>query len=375
MKEMNLLYLVPQLRSDPNRTQFKRLKALSSKYILYMLVTKPISISPWNNLRIIRIPFTRGGRYWYVLWAVFKGLTLRKKERIHVVYSGFRFHSCLAGYFLKMMGFKWIVDLWDHPELSIEKKSFELSKTQVALRYLRVFIVWLIEKIALKRADLVILALHPDCIRDFNIEKKNVLYVTNGVDLDLFHPTKADSDRFTVFYVGFVQRERGVHIILKACKLLENKIPNLHVTITGDIHPQEQEFFLNQASSYVTFTDRIPHAEVIRLMNRANICLFSFPRRRCTDFIYPVKLLEYMAMRKPIVATNLTGVSSIIKHRYNGLLVSPNNAKEMADAIYQIYSDSKLANRLGANAWKTVQQYDWDQIHTRILKELEKHVE
>jgi len=85
-----------------------------------------------------------------------------------------------------------------------------------------------------------------------------------------------------------------------------------------------------------------------------------------TDYIYPVKVFEYLAMAKPVIATNLKGVSQIVKHEGNGLLIEPDDPEAMAKAILRIYQDEKLREKLRRNARKSVLQYDWDIINEKI---------
>jgi glycosyltransferase involved in cell wall biosynthesis len=64
----------------------------------------------------------------------------------------------------------------------------------------------------------------------------------------------------------------------------------------------------------------------------------------------PLAILEAMAARKPIVATSVGGVPSVLVHNEHGLLVSPKNPAQLSDAIRTLLLDSVLATRLAGNA-------------------------
>lgn len=75
-------------------------------------------------------------------------------------------------------------------------------------------------------------------------------------------------------------------------------------------------------------------------------------------------------MGKAIVSTRLTGTSVIITNGVNGLLVQPDDPREMVDAIFKIYENPNLKERLEANARKAVKKYDWKIINEKISKKL-----
>lgn len=110
----------------------------------------------------------------------------------------------------------------------------------------------------------------------------------------------------------------------------------------------------------------MPCEKVLALLEQADVCVCPFPKLKGTEHIYPLKVFEYLAMGKPVVATNLKGISQIIKHGENGLLVEPNNPDEVTEAILRIYKDPELRSRLEQNARKSVLEYDWDIINKKM---------
>ncbi|MDA8338472.1 MAG: glycosyltransferase, partial [Nitrospiraceae bacterium] len=66
--------------------------------------------------------------------------------------------------------------------------------------------------------------------------------------------------------------------------------------------------------------------------------------------------IEAMSMEKPVVGTNVGGVSEVIKDGVNGYLVEPNNPHELADAIIKILCDKEKARAMGMEGKKIVEQ-------------------
>ncbi|MDX1545277.1 MAG: glycosyltransferase family 4 protein, partial [Christiangramia sp.] len=73
----------------------------------------------------------------------------------------------------------------------------------------------------------------------------------------------------------------------------------------------------------------------------------------------PISLLESMALGLPVVSTRVGGIPYMIDDKKNGILVEPENPKEMAIAISDLIQDPQLAETISWNARKEVEKYDW----------------
>jgi glycosyltransferase involved in cell wall biosynthesis len=89
------------------------------------------------------------------------------------------------------------------------------------------------------------------------------------------------------------------------------------------------------------------------------------------DPIYfsPLKVFEYMAMGKPVVASRIDQLAEIFEDGEEIVLIKPGNVEELADAILKLIADSELAQRLGANArTKVLSTYTWGKTVVKILE-------
>ena len=77
----------------------------------------------------------------------------------------------------------------------------------------------------------------------------------------------------------------------------------------------------------------------------------------------PLSVIEAMALGLPVVSTDVGGIPYLVAHEKTGLLVGPDDAHAMADAVLRICSDDVLRHAITAAARKQVEQYDW-----RIVK-------
>jgi glycosyltransferase involved in cell wall biosynthesis len=109
----------------------------------------------------------------------------------------------------------------------------------------------------------------------------------------------------------------------------------------------------------------IPDKEMYQLYTLANISV--------TPTLYeglPLVVLEAMAARKPIVASNVSEVPQVVKNGENGFLVEPANSKAIADAVLKIY-DKNLIKKMGEKSRRIVKEYDWSIIAKKAINEYE----
>ena len=79
----------------------------------------------------------------------------------------------------------------------------------------------------------------------------------------------------------------------------------------------------------------------------------------------PQIIVQSLAMRKPVVGTNVGGIPEIITDGFNGLLISPNSPKQLSEAIIRLATETELREKLKKEAIKSVQEYTWEKIASR----------
>ncbi len=155
-----------------------------------------------------------------------------------------------------------------------------------------------------------------------------------------------------ILCVGRLSVEKGHFILLDAFEALLRKIPGVRLVLVGDgplrseLERRCQE--LADPSS-VTFTGSLDPAAVAERIARASlVALASFSEG------VPVVLMEAFSHGRPVVATRVGGIPELVIHGQNGLLVSPGDAGELADAMGFVLSDPDEASRMGARGFAAV---------------------
>jgi glycosyltransferase involved in cell wall biosynthesis len=372
----HIIFVISEIPDAENTTPHQRAKYLSTHYtVTFLTRSKKIPADIKKNAAQ-HYAFKYVDYDWalplFVIWAIIIGVYLRFREGTRIVWTTNGPFSALSGFGMKLFGFTWISDIWDDPFLPLEIVTAEKAS---ALR--KGYVHFLCSSVSgiLKYSDRVILTIMPDIVAPYKIRKKKIILSTNGVNLKATKRVSGVREkRFTIFYVGFVRKSRGIGTLLDAFHQLEAKYPDTKLVLAGPVAPEEREWLTSQirSSSSVLVTGLVPFARVLRLETEASVCVYPFPQAKELDYIFPIKIVEYMAMRKAIVATRLKGAQTVLRHLENGIFVEPSNSESMAAAIESIYLDARFQTRLETAAFQTAQHYDWDHINTRILMQLNR---
>jgi glycosyltransferase involved in cell wall biosynthesis len=167
---------------------------------------------------------------------------------------------------------------------------------------------------------------------------------------------------FTIGYAGHLYPWKGVDLVIQAVAAL----PDTRGLIIGG-HEKEADLArvkglatqLNCASR-ITFTGLIPPADVAARLREADVVTLPNPRSAISsEFTSPLKLFEYMASGRPIVASDLPSLREVLRHDENALLVEPGNPQALVAGIQRIKDDAPLGPRLAAQARADVAQFTW----------------
>jgi len=172
-----------------------------------------------------------------------------------------------------------------------------------------------------------------------------------------------------VAYAGHLYAWKGVDVLLEALA----RTPGTHGLIVGG-HAEEPDLARVKAladrlaiGDRVTFTGMVDPGRVAGLLSQADVLALPNPASAIsTRFTSPLKLFEYMAAGRPIVASDLPAIREVLEHEVNALLVTPGDAGAMARAIERLLADPDLASRLARAALDRVPEYSWDRRAGRL---------
>ena len=179
--------------------------------------------------------------------------------------------------------------------------------------------------------------------------------------------------KFIIGYSGSLMWWHGIPVLLKAMEMVRRKLPEVHLLLMGDSGlRQEYEALTKRLAidDVVTFAGFVSYQKMPGYLAACDVLVAPYlPVLAQVPFHgSPIKVFEYMAMAKPVVASNLGQISVILKHRETGLLVTPGDANELADVIVELGEDPQLARNLGCNARSESMKYTWKANGDRLLE-------
>ena len=175
--------------------------------------------------------------------------------------------------------------------------------------------------------------------------------------------------------VGRLIEKKGLDTFVEACGILQKRNVNFNAVIVGESGDAEagirQSIAKNNLHDKITLTGAMAQTELFAEYRRADV--FCLPCRILEngdrDGI-PNVMVEAMSCGVPVVTTNISGIPEIIENDANGLLVTPDNAFELANSLERIYLDKSLSKRLSNAALQTVKERFDGEISARRLAKL-----
>lgn len=385
-----VIYAPYALSFSRNTTRYQHSMAFARRFRLQVILAKgpfpeelaanaSVLICPGGNLKFV-------GRFFYFFWILlFVGRARYRSGRKGgdgrlLLVTTHQPLWIVAGVLAqRIFRVTWVADVFDVPALSLEiTQGDRKSLTRWVCSAPRVLLTEVAYRV-LKNADLVLCTLVPDALARCKIPTGKVVALTNGVELRDYPLTlESDgngTDAFEVLYVGAVLRIRGANTMVDACGLLLGRVPGLRLFLVGPSEPEEREWLDRRVAelgleAVVSIVGELPHDEVLRLVRKADLCLFPFPKNYATEFIYPVKVLEYMGAGRTVIASDLPGVRRIIEDGRSGILVEPGNPRALADAMYDLWKSPELRGTLAANARAAAPKFEWGRINWQMLEAL-----
>jgi len=187
--------------------------------------------------------------------------------------------------------------------------------------------------------------------------------VYNGIDLerfpDLLPPQANAAPR--IISVGRLVAFKGFEHLIDACGELARRGLDFTCEIIGDGPLRDDlqtKIDMLNLSSRVSLLGSLPQVAVLEKLRSADIfALASVTDPQGASDVFPTVIIEAMTAARPVVSTRLAGIPESVVHGETGLLVSPGDTTELAQALEQLMRDPGLRSRLGRAGRARVEQH------------------
>ena len=291
-------------------------------------------------------------------------------------------HTCnppdlffLIGGFYKLFGKKFLFDHHDaNPELYVAKfgRKDLLYRLMLAL-----------ERLTFRTADVSIAT--NQSYRRIAIERggmapERVFVVRSGPSLERLKmqppvPALRRGRKHLVGYVGVMGRQEGIDYLLHAVSYIVHGLDRTDVhfgLVGGGTSLEEMKALADElkVTDYVTFTGRVPDAELLAMLNTADVCVNPDVATEMNDISTMNKIMEYMALGKPIVQFDLT--EGRFSAQGASLYALRNDPLDMATKIVELLDDPDRRRAMGELGRRRVMdELEWRHEAPKLLEAYE----
>jgi glycosyltransferase involved in cell wall biosynthesis len=191
--------------------------------------------------------------------------------------------------------------------------------------------------------------------------REHLAVVPDGMRVSVRPPSSLPADP-VVGYAGHLYAWKGVDVLLRALAL----VTHAKGLIVGG-HDREPDLARVKAlanelgiADRVTFTGLVEPAKVPDHLARCMILVLPNPASAIsTRFTSPLKLFEYMAAGRAIVASDLPSIREVVRDNAQALLVAPGSPEALGEAIQKLIEDRALAEKVARSAYAEAPKYTW----------------
>jgi len=240
-----------------------------------------------------------------------------------------------------------------------------------------------LEKTVLNRADAVTVVSTPlkKYYERTGIDAQKIFVLPNGINQERFSPENVSRDvraelglydKIIVGFVGTIAFYHGIELFSTLARICRSSGDDVHFMIVGAdqvyghwTNQLRSTLGQEQLSNMFTFTGPIPNTEVPNYIAAMDICLLP----RFMWYGSPMKIFEYAAMGKAIVAPDQENIRDALTHGETALLVKSDNPATIVQAVKDLVRDERLRDQLGNAAREHIlSTHTWNKNAERILE-------
>ena len=193
---------------------------------------------------------------------------------------------------------------------------------------------------------------------DLGLKEKNVAVVYNGIDTEKFKPDPLPATHYSpLITIGTDCRlcpEKGVDYLLKAFLKVVARDAGVELQIAGE-GPEKKS--LQNLAVELGLSDKVKFRGFIedtpKFLNQIDIFALTPTRRES----FGIAAAEASACGKPVVTTNISGLTEVVEDSRTGLVVESKNVKQIATALLKLAGDKNLRQEMGASGRRRVEKY------------------
>lgn len=210
------------------------------------------------------------------------------------------------------------------------------------------------------------------------LDPNKILIAHCAVDINNFLPEQEKElarqkihlplDAKIIVYAGHLYDSKGIPTVLNTARMMPEYTFVLLGGWANDINKVKEDCQKKDLRN-VYVIGHLPQSELVSYLYAADILIVPTSKSWfLAESTSPLKLFEYMAVRKPIVASALPNIMTILRDGENALLAEPDNPLSFQEAIVNLFQNPLLATSIAERAFQEVQNFSWDNRANQVLQ-------
>jgi len=202
---------------------------------------------------------------------------------------------------------------------------------------------------------------------------KNKVWIPNGVDTEFFKPRSVNQFNNLVGFLGSFTKRNGAELIIPILsELVRRGIDARFLLIGGGdlLHMIRKEAIRKGLDKRILITGNAPRHRIPELLSMCSILVATYMETPELHFIFPTKVPEMMALRKPVVTARLYEIITTFKINEE-LLTAEYNEVDYTNKIMALISNDDLRNKIAENGYMRISKdFTWEKLALKMLKSM-----
>jgi glycosyltransferase involved in cell wall biosynthesis len=187
---------------------------------------------------------------------------------------------------------------------------------------------------------------------------------SSGVNIDKFKLVNKNIENKQLFYHGVITKNRGLRETIYAIEKIKDIIKNIKLVIVGDGDDLEnlKKIVKNKKlENYIKFTGRVDYKDIHQNIKNAKICICPLPDILWWRVSSPLKVIEYLAMGKPCILTEINPHKKLINSDTKGIYwAGKGTSEEIAKSIIEAFKDENNFYSYRKNLRRIAEENSWE---------------
>jgi len=266
----------------------------------------------------------------------------RRDNRPDAVVCGIDEHSLIVGLLAGKLAHAPVFCVIEDPPFT-DRYGQEMGWGRKQERRIRCLVL----RTLLKACSGIFCFIEKDVLSELNLANVPIYQLMNGVSSQALEwlggqrREKGDSPQFIIGYVGAINKRQGIGDLLEIFSLARSQTTKVRLRLIGPIDNDYSKWFEDKIhklglDEIVEMTGWLPYEKMLEKLNDCDVGVYCNPATEWFRFAQPLKICEYLALGKPVVAWDYPGTRRLLDRGRYGILVPPGNKAAFRDALVSL---------------------------------------